>query len=305
MDKVFHVLKGLCKSIAKVMPPEGIKDFRQWKNSGLVQKEFLKYVETSGSTTETTDIFEDDIAHTIARTWLKQEKTKNGIIILRKYKGQWYSFKDVCYELLEDESFRGQLYRFLESKSFYKENFKGETSIMPYKPTRAKVADIIDSLNHWCPIIKEPPIWLTDKERTDPSKLIVFQNGILDVQKYIIDGSIRLYDATPELFATNVLPYEFDEHLESEIWYDFLDQIFNGDRRKIQLLSQWFGYNCLPDMSYEKLMLFTGRPRSGKSTVLDTMQSMLGENQCCQTSFQSLTGAFGYQLRKNTSDYRW
>jgi phage/plasmid-associated DNA primase len=42
-------------------------------------------------------------------------------------------------------------------------------------------------------------------------------------------------------------------------------------------------------------MLFTGRPRSGKSTVLETLQAMLGERQCCETSFQSLTGSFGYQ----------
>lgn len=295
MDKVFHALKEICKSTVKVLPPEGIKDFRQWKNEGLIQEQFLEYVETAGITTENAEIFEDDIAHTVARTWLKQEKTKSGIIILRKHKNQWYEFRDTSYQLLRDESFRGQLYSFLDGKDYYRETPSGEIVIAPYKPTRAKVADIIDALNQWCPVVQEPPTWLVDSKNLNPERLIVFQNGILDVQRYIFDGQIRMYGATPKLFATNIIPYDFNENLESKLWDDFLHQIFNDNEEKILLLSQWFGYNCLPDMSFEKLMLFTGRPRSGKSTVLDTMQSMLGENQCCQTSFQSLTGSFGYQ----------
>jgi P4 family phage/plasmid primase-like protien len=149
-------------------------------------------------------------------------------------------------------------------------------------------------MNKWCPIAQDPPVWLTDKERLDPVDLIVFQNGILDVKEYL-DGKVVLYNPSPEFFTMDVLPYNFDENAESLVWEEFLKGVYNGSEEKIRLLSQWFGYNCVPDMSYEKLMLFTGRPRSGKSTVLETMQAMLGERQCCETSFQSLTGTFGYQ----------
>lgn len=48
-------------------------------------------------------------------------------------------------------------------------------------------------------------------------------------------------------------------------------------------------------MSFEKLMLCTGRPRSGKGTVLNTLAAMLGHKQCVSTSFQTLCTEFGYQ----------
>ncbi len=295
MEAAFRELKLLCKSVVKLLPPEGIKDLRDWKNNhGLTQESFLEYVKVNGQTTENADVFEDDVGHTIANKWLKQEKTKDGCLILRNYRGQWVEHMGRCYENLETEYFRGQLYKFLDGKQFCHVNPKGETVVLPYKPTRSKVGDIIDALNQWCPIRQDPPIWLAKNDLPDPVHLIVFQNGILDVQKYM-RGEICLYDNTPELFTYDVLPYNFNEDLESIIWKDFLEDIYNGDKDKIQLLSQWFGYNCVPDMSYEKLMLFTGRPRSGKSTVLETMQAMLGDRQCCETSFQGLAGAFGYQ----------
>ncbi|KKK59263.1 hypothetical protein LCGC14_3036140, partial [marine sediment metagenome] len=75
----------------------------------------------------------------------------------------------------------------------------------------------------------------------------------------------------------------------------FCADIFSNDTDKILLLAQWFGYNLIPDMSMEKFMLFIGRPRSGKSTMLETMSYMLGQEQCCSTSFQSLCGPFGFQ----------
>ena len=295
MDKAFHILKEKCKSTIKVLPPEGIKDFRQWKNDGLTQKKFMEYVKTTGDSTETPDIFGDDIAHTVAKTWLRNEKIKNGVVALRKYKGEWYEFKDTSYNLIEDESFRGGLYSYLADKSFYRIVPNGDVVVAPYKPTRAKIADILDALNQWCPVAGEPPVWIAGDHKLDPSRLIVFQNGILDVDKYVLGKGTCMYNATPELFTTNVLPYNFIEDINSCLWEDFLHQIFNDDEKKISLLSQWFGYNCVCDMSFEKLMLFTGRPRSGKGTVLDAMQSMLGKNQCCQTSFQSLIGPFGYQ----------
>jgi putative DNA primase/helicase len=79
------------------------------------------------------------------------------------------------------------------------------------------------------------------------------------------------------------------------MWRDYVKQIFNGDTMSVDLLAQWFGYNCIPDMSQEKMMLFTGRPRSGKGTVLTALMDMLGQEQCVSTSFQSLCSEFGYQ----------
>ena len=299
MDSTFASLQPHCYSVLKVLPPPSVKDLRDWKNTnGLTAASFIAYANEHGDTGENPNIFKSDVAHTIAEAWLQRNKMLNEHLILRNYRGQWVEFKENCYEELDTESFRGQLYGFLEGKLYYKVNAKGEIVVETYKPTRAKVSDIIDALSQWCPIPDNPPVWLSEVNRPDPVDLIAFQNGILDVNEYI-NGRIKMYDPTPELFTFDVLPYEFNENLESQVWEDFIEDIYNGDRNKIKLLSQWFGYNCVPDLSYEKLMLFTGRPRSGKSTVLETMQAMLGEKQCCETSFQSLSGPFGYHPLMN------
>ena len=69
--------------------------------------------------------------------------------------------------------------------STVKLDINGEVTIVPYKPSRAKISDIFDALNQWCPITDDPPIWLDDEEHPDPVNLIPFQNGVLDFTDYM------------------------------------------------------------------------------------------------------------------------
>lgn len=294
MEKTFRALKPICKSVIKLLPPGNIKDLRQWKNLTKISYDLmLEYIDKFGDSSLDPDIFENDIAAHIAKVWLRQEKTKGEHLILRIYNDDYVEYKKSHYQIVDKRSIKSQIYNFLDGKRFCKTNTQGDTIIAPYKPTRAKVTDIEDALNAQCLTTGTAPCWLNEMP-VDPSKLLVFQNGILDVEKYI-RGEICLYNPTPDFFTFNAFPYDFNESLESELWMEFLNDIYNKDTMKILLLSQWFGYNCVPDMSYEKLMLFTGRPRSGKSTVVDTLHSTLGDRLCASTSFQGLTGTFGYQ----------
>ena len=289
MEKAFVALKDGGQS-TKVLPPAEAKDLRQWKIAGLTQQELLDYIEKAGDSSMSPDIFENDIAYTIAKTWLKQNKTIDGNLLLRTFRRGFVEFDSHCYQDIPDELIHGQLYDYLAGKSFV----HSDGTVRVYKPTRAKLYDILDACNAFCPIDAQPPTWLDDNQHPDPRRLITFQNGILDVDDYA-KGKITLHNPTPDFFTFTALPYKFDENLNSEIWEEFINDIFNEDKDKIALLAQWFGYNTVPDLSYEKLMLFTGRPRSGKSTTLETLQAMLGDNNCCETSFQALAGAFGYQ----------
>ena len=72
--------------------------------------------------------------------------------------------------------------------------------IVPYKPTRSKVNDIIDALNRWCPIEKDPPLWLDKEDHPHPNDLIIFKNGMLDVNEYM-KGNIVLHNLDPRLFT--------------------------------------------------------------------------------------------------------
>jgi putative DNA primase/helicase len=293
MEATFRVLKTISTDVRKVMPPVDIKDFRKWKLTGITRDQFLQYVDASAEFMMKGDVLESDVASSIAKQWIENDRTQEGVPTVRKHKGQWVNFTGTHYANYSEEKLRGDIYEYLEGKLYQQEDSNGNISIKPYKPTRAKINDILDALNQWCPVEQPVPSWLVEGKHQQPKDLIVFQNGILDVPAFV-EGKIKLYDPTPSYFTFNALPYKFDEDAKSDLWTHFLKEVFH-EPEQIDLLAEWMGYVCVPDLTFEKLMWFTGRPRSGKTTILDTIRAMLGPEQCAETSFQSLVGAFGFQ----------
>jgi putative DNA primase/helicase len=293
MEKAFAILSSMSDKICRIMPPEGIKDLREWLRCGLTQKQLIEYAGNLGNQDSSLDpnIFENDTGLLIAEKFLRNSYMLGDIPILRNYKGDWVVWQKNRYDTLRPDILKGELYRYLDGKQFRSEGAKGP-EIKPYKPSGQKVRDILDALSAWCPINRDPPVWLDDGPRPNPRDLIAFQNGLLDVPEYT-RGNVVLHNPDPNLFSLGVFPYSYDPETTSNIWYDFLAETFDGNEECIRLLQQWFGYQCVPDTTYEKLMLFTGRPRSGKSTVLEAMSAMLGQDQCVSTDFQSLASSFG------------
>jgi len=110
-----------------------------------------------------------------------------------------------------------------------------------------------------------------------------------------MEGEIVLYDPDPDLFVMNTFPYNFDENARAPDIEEYFGEIFEHEDEVIRLLRQWFGYNLVPDTTQEKMMLFTGRPRSGKSTTLDILRATLGTDQCCSVQMCHLHERFGRQ----------
>ena len=292
LDKCHVALRDVVKDLERVMPPKDIKDLRKWVEQGLTQKGLIDYVEKHGKHVPKLDpdIFDCDSAYPIAQRFLNKEYTVNDTPILRYYRGRWMLWGGNCYADMPEPSLRGSLYRYLDGKQFIKETIVGP-QMSAYKPTASRIRDILDALNAWCPVDKEPPIWLK-KKGIDPKNLIAFTNGLLDVEEYI-KGNIVLHEPDPAYFSMCVLPYDFDPDLQSDLLIPTFRDIFNGDESVIQHLQEWWGYQLTADMSLEKMMLFTGRTRCGKGTVLEAMSGMLGRQQCISTDFQSLASQFG------------
>jgi len=292
LDKCHVALRKIVKDLVKVMPPKEIKDLRKWVAQGLTQKDLIDYVEKNGNKglQLDPDMFDSDSAFPIAERFLKKDYTINGIPILRYYRGRWLLWGGNCYADMPEPLLRGSLYRYLEGKKFIKETATGP-KVTAYKPTASKIRDILDALNAWCPVDGDPPMWLRDGGM-DPKNLIAFENGMLDVEEYL-KGNIVLHNPDPAYFSMCVLPYDFNPNLQSDLLLPILNDLFNGDEEVIQHLQEWWGYQLTADMSMEKMMLFTGRTRCGKGTVLEAMSGMLGRQQCISTDFQSLASQFG------------
>ena len=292
MRRAFATIQQSTQQIRMFQPPEGIKDLRDWEAHGLTQTALFEYAKEYGKVDQDPDIFKSDDPIEIGERFLLEKFTVEGCPTLRKYKGQWVQWQGHAYRESPVDIVRGDVYKYLDGKKFIRTGANGDVQILPYKAGRGRVSDILDVLNMVCPIEQDPPIWLDDKDHPDPSKLIIFQNGILNIQEYI-EGKITLHNPDPNLFAFHVFPYDYDEDLHSPLLDSFCKEIFETDQERTKLLQQWFGYNIVPDMSRDTVMLFTGVPRSGKSTLLDTMGHMLGREQCVSIDFHDLISPFG------------
>jgi len=292
LDKCHVALRDMVKDIERVMPPKEIKDLRKWVASGLTQEGLIAYVKKHGKHGPKLDpnVFNDDTAAPIARRFLDTNFIQSDTLTLRKRRKKWYTWEGNHYTEMMEDLLKGKLYRYLEGKRYIKTTPTGPI-VAPYKPTAGKIRDLLDALTAWCPVKDDPPIWLRDG-MIDPRNLIAFSNGLLDVEEYL-KGNVVLYDPDPAYFSISVFPYDFNPDAKTELLLPTLRDIFNDDDSVIDHLQEWFGYLCTPDMSFERMMLFTGRSRSGKGTILEAMIAMLGRQQCISTDFQSLASQFG------------
>src|SRR5690606_14119091 len=102
----------------KVLPPEGVKDLRKWRNAGLTREEFLAYVERHGVSQGSSRLLDNTEPLQIAERWLHEEHwAEEGFPVLRKYAGQWFRHDGRRYELRHEEAdIRGRLYAWLTDR---------------------------------------------------------------------------------------------------------------------------------------------------------------------------------------------
>jgi len=101
------------------------------------------------------------------------------------------------------------------------------------------------------------------------------------------------YSGSAVLGASSVLPYEFDPSKKIDRWGAFLDQIFDGDKERMELMQEWYGYCLVPDISFHKLMVKIGVIRAGKGVSDRMLQRLLGEGNWTAYNLHSLADKFG------------
>jgi len=295
MEKTFELLSPIAKRISKFMPPEGIKDFRQWVIQGLTQTQFLglTHMDDKSPISEAT-ILASVAPLDLAKLWLEAVYYKEDIFTLRVFHGSWYAYDRHCYREIDISNIRQQLYRFLGDKH-YKRVRQGGFDVTKYDPTKHKLDEIVDALLAFCPIAAEDiPCWLDmDHMENNPKHILTFPNGYLDIGEYFRNKKgFVLQKSTPHFFSLACYPYDYDPNATCGLWRKFLEEIFAGDPLKITLLQEWFGYNLIPDNSQEKFMMFLGPTRAGKGTILEVLSHILGEDQVLATSFRDYTRRF-------------
>lgn len=127
---------------------------------------------------------------------------------------------------------------------------------------------------------------ISEKVKMADAKYIAFENGILD----ITTGEMLSF--SPDLYVTNQIPWRYDPTAYSKVADQMLDRIACHDPAVRALLEECTGYCFFRWNELRKAFILTGGKRGGKSTFLDCIKAILGENNVCSLDLQEIGDRF-------------
>jgi putative DNA primase/helicase len=83
---------------------------------------------------------------------------------------------------------------------------------------------------------------------------------------------------------TKIIPVEYKPGVECKRWLEFLERIFEGNSELIGFIQKVIGYSLTGATSEQCLFFLYGNGANGKSTFLDCLRSLIGEDYCKQAA---------------------
>lgn len=117
-------------------------------------------------------------------------------------------------------------------------------------------------------------IKIGDDELDKNSYLFNVQGKTLDLE----NG--RIASPEPKDLITKQSKFVFVKEAKCPTWDMFLMQIFNNDQELIHFVQKAMGYSLSGDVSEQCLFILWGTGANGKSTFLNTLQTLFGDYAC-------------------------
>lgn len=126
--------------------------------------------------------------------------------------------------------------------------------------------------------------YITQNDLDNNRALFNCQNGTYNLNT----GEFSPHHASDLLSKVSNVVY--DPEARSPLFERFLNEIMEGNKEKIFYLQRLFGYALTADTSLETCWIFYGRTtRNGKSTLVETIAHMMGNNDGYALSMQPQT----------------
>ena len=118
------------------------------------------------------------------------------------------------------------------------------------------------------------------------ANLIAFKNGVLNV----IDG--KFSEFSPEFIITNKIPHNYDPEAKSDLLEGVMRKLACDDESVLKLLYQAVGYTFYRRNELRKSFFLLGEKRNGKSTFLDMLNTLLGEENVSNLDLEDIGSQF-------------
>ena len=126
----------------------------------------------------------------------------------------------------------------------------------------------------------------SEKAHQDEINYLTLQNGL-----YKLDEA-KLIPHTSEIYTTNLLPYDYDLNARCPRFLQFLDEIFIGDKEKIEFIQEAIGYVFHKSIPTPAIFFLLGFGNNGKSVFINTISNLVGKNNTSNVSFNKLSNEY-------------
>lgn len=115
-------------------------------------------------------------------------------------------------------------------------------------------------------------------------RYICLNNGILDMK------TLELKAHTPEIITRNKIKLDYYEQEKNEEIDTIMKNLAVNDEEIIQLLYEMIGYCLYRGMPFQKVFMLVGNGANGKSTLLNMITRVLGEENVSHVDLKEIAG---------------
>lgn len=127
---------------------------------------------------------------------------------------------------------------------------------------------------------------LCSNKKLSNSKYIVLNNGVYDLE------TKELLDYSPKYTIKNKIPHNYNPTAYHELLDKTLTKICCNDKKLRYVIEEMIGYTLLRRNELGKSFILTGNGSNGKSTLLDLIYELLGEDNISSVSLKELSDRF-------------
>ncbi|QDU01967.1 hypothetical protein V6x_16500 [Gimesia chilikensis] len=203
------------------------------------------------------------------------------------FQGDHYIWDGRRWENIQESRFQAKVMAFLQTLNLTKLNERFLRDVISH----LKGQTLLDCWDESLPFL------ITNHQPLEIKRphFIVFSNGIIDVGQAIQNPkkTCKLLDFDPQYFNEVVLPYNFSSKAKCPLWIETIKEILpaksKADKRLL-VLQEFMGYTLLHDCRFQKFMILIGDGGNGKSTITETWQAMLGDENVSAVGLEVLGG---------------
>lgn len=157
-----------------------------------------------------------------------------------------------------------------------------------YKFIESKMVEVIPTLKatQRSETLKFLEIITPDESQVADAELIAFRNGIYDLKT----GNLIPFD--PNIILTNMIPWDYNPSGYSDLADKTLEKIACNDPEIRKLLEECIGYCFYRHNELSKSFILTGEGSNGKSTYLDMVSFVLGQQNISSLDLGELSERF-------------